>query len=203
MNLADPLRFERTLAAFDAANREDPHVDHDEQGNAVPKELLYALRMSAVMKEYAPDASEALHLAARCQHIRRWTVPRDSYPMDRKGYLQWRTYLKKFHGEQATEIMQAQSYDQETINKVVDLLNKKNLKRDPDMQTLEDVICLVFLRHYLGDFIPQHSEEKVVSIISKTWKKMSDEGHAAALQLDFSEEERAVIEQAVQEGDKN
>lgn len=197
MNPTDPLRFERTLAAFDAANREDPHLEHDEQGNAVPKELLYALRMSAVLTEFAPDASEALQLAARCQHIRRWTVPRDRYPMDRKGYLQWRTYLKKFHGEQATEIMQAQGYDSETIGKVVDLLNKKNLKRDAEMQTLEDVICLVFLRFYLTDFRQKHPEEKIVSIIAKTWKKMSEAGHAAALRLEFSPEEQSVIAQAL------
>ena len=200
MNLADPVRFERTLAAFDAANREDPHTDRDEEGNAVPKELLYALRMTAVLNEYAPEASEALQLAARCQHIRRWTVPRDSYPMDRKGYLQWRTGLKKFHGEQATEIMQAQGYDTGTIKQVVDLLNKRNLKRDPEMQTLEDVICLVFLRYYLAEFIPQHPEEKVVSIIAKTWNKMSEHGHQAALQLDFSPEEKQVVEQALQPG---
>ena len=200
MNLTDPVRFERTLAAFDAVNREDPHTDHDEEGNAVPKELLYALRMSAVLATYAPEASEALHLAARCQHIRRWTVPRDSYPMDRKGYLQWRTGLKKFHGEQATQIMQAQGYDTGTIKQVVDLLNKKNLKRDPDMQTLEDVICLVFLEYYLAEFIPQHPEEKVVSIIAKTWNKMSEAGHKAALQLDFSPEEKHVIEQALPPG---
>ena len=197
MNPADPLRFERTLAAFDAANRADPHVDHDEQGNAVPKELLYALRMSAVLTEFAPDASEALQLAARCQHIRRWTVPRDSYPMDRRGYLRWRTDLKRFHGEQATEIMQAQGYDAATIERVVDLLNKKNLKRDPEMQTLEDVICLVFLRHYFADFMTQHPEEKIVSIVAKTWKKMSEAGHAAAGQIAFSPEEKAIISQAL------
>lgn len=197
MTPTDPLRFERTLAAFDAANREDPHTEHDEPGNAVPKELLYALRMSAVLTEFAPDASEALQLAARCQHIRRWTVPREDYPMDRKGYLQWRTYLKKFHGEQATEIMQAQGYDSVTTKKVVALLNKKNLKRDAEMQTLEDVICLVFLRFYLADFMKKHPEEKIVSIIAKTWKKMSEAGHAAALKLEFSPEEQAVIAQAL------
>ena len=117
--------------------------------------------------------------------------------MDRKGYLQWRTYLKKFHGEQATEIMQAQGYDPATIGKVVDLLNKKNLKRDAEMQTLEDVICLVFLRFYFADFRQKHSEEKIVSIVAKTWKKMSDAGHAAALQLEISPEERSVIAQAL------
>ncbi len=197
MNPTDSLRFERTLAAFDDANREDPHTEHDEEGNVVPKELLYALRMSAVLAEFVPDASEALQLATRCQHIRRWTVPRDDYPMDRKGYLQWRTYLKKFHGEQATEIMQAQGYDPKTIGKVVDLLNKKNLKRNTEMQTLEDVICLVFLRFYLADFMQKHPEEKIVSIVAKTWKKMSEAGHTAALQLKFSPEEQSVIAQAL------
>lgn len=197
MRPADPLRFERTLAAFDAANREDPNTERDEQGNAVPKELLYALRMSAVLTEFAPEVSEALQLAARCQHIRRWTIPREDYPMDRKGYLQWRTYLKKLHGEQAAEIMQAQGYDAEMIHKVVDLLNKKNLKRDAEMQTLEDVICLVFLRFYFDDFRQKHPEEKIVSIVAKTWRKMSEAGQTAAMQLDFSPEEQSVIDRAL------
>ena len=99
------------MTAFDAANREDPRLDYDEEGNPVPKELLYARRMSSVLAKFAPNASEALQLAARCQHIRRWTVPRDSYPMDRKGYLRWRTHLKKFHGEQGAAIMQAGGYE--------------------------------------------------------------------------------------------
>ena len=193
MNVADPRRFERTLAAFDAANRQDPRLDHDEEGNPVPKELLYAQRMSAVLAEFAPSASETLRLAARCQHIRRWTVPRDSYPMDRKGYLRWRTCLKKFHGEQAAAIMQTEGYDSDTINQVVDLLNKKNLKRDPEMQTLEDVICLVFLQFYFADFLEQHSEEKVLSVVAKTWKKMSEAGHAVALSVAFLPDEMELI----------
>ncbi len=199
MNVTDPRRFERTLTAFDAANQEDPRLENNDDGQAVPKELLYAQRMSAVLDAFAPNASEGLRLATRCQHIRRWLVPRDSYPMDRKGYLRWRTYLKKFHGEQATAIMQAEGYDSETIDQMVDLLNKKNLKRDPEMQTLEDVICLVFLRYYFADFVSQHAEEKAVSIISKTWKKMSEAGHIAALRLEFSEDEKRVIEKAVQQ----
>lgn len=195
MSPADPLRFERTLAAFDAANREDPRLEYDEAGGLVPKELLYAQRMSATLNKFAPGASEALQLAARCQHVRRWTVPRDSYPMDRKGYLRWRTHLKKFHGEQAAEIMQAEGYDSEMIVRVVNLLNKKNLKRDPEMQTLEDVICLVFLQHYFADFQKQHSREKVGSIVAKTWKKMSEAGQTAAALAAFSGREAELIHQ--------
>ncbi|MGB3779972.1 MAG: DUF4202 domain-containing protein [Tunicatimonas sp.] len=201
MDVTNPLRFERTLAAFDAANQEDPRSEVDEDGQEAPKELLYAQRMSAVLDEFAPDASEALRLAARCQHIRRWTVPRDSYPMDRKGYLRWRTLLKKFHGEQAAMIMKAEGYDAETIDQVVDLLNKKNLKRDPEMQTLEDVICLVFLQFYFGDFLAQHSEEKVGAILAKTWKKMSDAGHTAAMLPAFSGREKELINQILTDPD--
>ncbi len=201
MNVTNPLRFERTLAAFDAANRQDPHSEVDEDGNEVPKELLYARRMSSVLAKFAPNASEALQLAARCQHIRRWTVPRDSYPMDRKGYLRWRTHLKKFHGEQAAAIMQTEGYDPETINQVVDLLNKKNLKRDPEMQTLEDVICLVFLQHYFADFQKQHPIEKVGAIVAKTWKKMSDAGHTAAVLSTFSGKEAGLVQQILSDPD--
>ena len=201
MNTANPLRFERTMTAFDAANRQDPHLDYDEEGDPVPKELLYARRMSSVLAKFAPNASEALQLAARCQHIRRWTVPRDSYPMDRKGYLRWRTHLKKFHGEQATEIMQAEGYDAGTINQVVDLLNKKNLKRDPEMQTLEDVICLVFLQYYFADFQKQHPIEKVGPIVAKTWKKMSEAGQTAAVSMAFSGKEKELINQILTDPD--
>ena len=189
------------MTAFDVANREDPRLEYDEESNPVPKELLYAWRMSSALAKFAPNASEALQLAARCQHIRRWTVPRDSYPMDRKGYLRWRTHLKKFHGEQATAIMQAEGYDPETITQVVDLLNKKNLKRDPEMQTLEDVICLVFLQHYFADFQKQHSIEKAGPVIVKTWKKMSDAGQTAAVLAAFSGREAELIHQILNDPD--
>ncbi len=199
MNIIDRTRFNRTLAAFDAANALDPHKEVDEEGKAVPKEMLYGQRMSDVMEDFAPDASECLQLAARCQHIQRWTIPRDSYPMDRKGYLKWRTDLKMFHAEKAASIMKAEGYDKEVIDKVKFLLNKKKLKSDPETQMLEDVICLVFLKYYFSDFVKQHSEEKLVDIVAKTWNKMSDKGHAAALRIPFPTEEKRVIEKALAE----
>lgn len=197
MNIIDQTRFNRTLAAFDAANAEDPHTETNAEGQKVPKEMLYGQRMSDVMEDFAPDASECLQLAARCQHIQRWTIPRDSYPMDRKGYLKWRTQLKMFHGEKAGSIMKAEGYDAEVIERVKFLLSKKKLKSDPDTQTLEDVICLVFLKYYFSDFAKQHSEEKLVDIVAKTWNKMSEKGHAAALKLPFSEEEKNIIQKAL------
>ncbi len=201
MNVTNPRRFKRTLAAFDAANRQDPRLDYDEEGNPVPKELLYAWRMSSVLAKFAPDASEGLQLAARCQHIRRWTVPRDSYPMDRKGYLQWRTHLKKFHSEQAAAIMQTEGYGSKTISQVVDLLIKRNLNRDSEMQTLEDVICLVFLQYYFADFQEQHSIEKVGPIVMKTWNKMSDAAQTAAVMAAFAGREAELIHRILTDPD--
>ncbi|WKN33907.1 DUF4202 domain-containing protein [Porifericola rhodea] len=194
--MADKSRFEQTIAAFDKANAEDPHQE-EVDGRKVPKELLYGQRMSNTLAVFYPEASEELQLAARCQHIRRWEIPRSDYPMDRKGYLKWRTQLKMFHAEKAGEIMAAHGYEQKSIDRVAFLLKKQKLKSDPETQTLEDVVCLVFLQYYFGDFAKQHPEEKIVDIVAKTWKKMSEEGHASAMKLALSSDELAMIEKAL------
>ncbi len=190
-------RFSETIKAFDAANAQDPHLEKD-GGKEVPKELLYAQRMTEMLNDFAPEASEALQLAARCQHIRRWEIPRETYPMDRKGYLLWRTELKKMHGEIAADIMQKHGYDEDTIQRVVELLQKRRLKTDPEVQTLEDVICLVFLKYYFAEFSAKHPDDKIVDIVQKTWKKMSEKAHKAALQLSFSEREGKLIKEALE-----
>jgi len=190
-------RFSETIKAFDAANAQDPHLEKDGD-KEVPKELLYAQRMTEMLNDFAPEASEALQLAARCQHIRRWEIPRETYPMDRKGYLLWRTELKKMHGEIAADIMQKHGYDEDTIQRVVELLQKRRLKTDPEVQTLEDVICLVFLKYYFAEFSAKHPDDKIVDIVQKTWKKMSEKAHKAALQLSFSERESKLIKEALE-----
>lgn len=171
--IADPKRFDAAIAAFDAANAEDPNRDEGR-----PKELLYAQRMSAMLDRFAPDASEAVRLAVRAQHIQRWKTPRASYPMDRQGYLQWRTGLYKFHAETAGRIMRETGYDAETIERVQAAVGKKGLKVNAETQLLEDVTDLVFLEHYLAGFAAQHpdyDEAKWIEIIRKTWQKMSAE----------------------------
>jgi hypothetical protein len=171
--IADRKRFDATLAAFDAANAEDPNRDEGR-----PKELLYAQRMSAMLARFAPEASEVVRLAVRAQHIQRWKTPRASYPMDRQGYLQWRTGLYKFHAETAGRIMRETGYDEATIERVQAAVGKKALKVNPDTQLLEDVTDLVFLEHYLAGFAAQHpdyDEAKWIEIIRKTWQKMSKE----------------------------
>ena len=188
MKMSD--KFHRAIKRFDAANAEDP----DEE------ELIYAQRMSEWLEKLAPDASESLKLAARSQHIRRWEIPRDLYPMNRAGYHRWRNELAAFHAKVAGEILREVGYDEPTVGRVQSLLKKERLKEDPEAQLLEDVICLVFLQHYFPDFAKKHEEEKVVGILRKTWRKMSERGHEAALKLPLAANERNLIEKALQPG---
>ncbi|WP_282081129.1 DUF4202 domain-containing protein [Aquimarina algiphila] len=183
-------------ALFDQANAKDPN-QHNINGKLVPKELIYGQRMSQTIEKFEPNASEALKLAARSQHICRWEIPRKDYPMDRIGYLKWREDLKKFHAAKASEILEKVGYDSEIIDRVSFLLQKKKLKKDEDTQTLEDVICLVFLNFYYEDFLNKHTPEKVIDILQKTWRKMSEKGHKAALQLSYSEKALDLVKKAL------
>ena len=190
-------RFIEALRLFDAANSEDPNLEPGPDGQPVPKELLYAQRMSACLARVAPDAPKAVQLAARAQHIRRWRIPRADFPMTRPGYHQWRNTLKKYHAELAGQLMAQAGYEPETIARVQQLIQKQNLQSDPDMQLLEDVICLVFLEYYFLPFAAQHPEEKVLEIVQKTWPKMTERGHDLALQLPFTPEALALVIKAL------
>lgn len=192
----DEARFNEVISRFDAANREDPNLETFD-GVEHPKELLYARRMSVWLEKLEPAASEVLRLAARCQHIKRWSIPRGDYPMDKRGYMLWRTTLAKFHAETAGNIMRDVGYDDEMINRVGSLLRKEKLKADPEVQLLEDVICMVFLESYFADFATQHNEKKLIDIVHKTWKKMSPRGHEAALNLELSDELGAIVAKAL------
>lgn len=190
-------QLEKTLSAFDVANAQDPNTEIV-NGQAVAKELIYSQRMTEHLNKFLPSASPELQLAARCQHICRWKIPRSDFPMDRQGYKKWRLDLAVFHGDTAGEIMHANGYDESTIQRVKDLLLKRSLKRDDEVQALEDVICLVFLEFYLEDFASKHDEAKLIDIIQKTWNKMSTVGHAAALKLPLSETMLALVTKALQ-----
>jgi hypothetical protein len=196
--LPDPARFEAALRAIDAANAEDPVLEREGE-EAVPRALLYSRRMTEALERFAPDAPEVVQLAVRAQHLRRFALPRSDYPMDRAGYKQWRTDCARMHAEQAGRILRAVGYDEATVERVAALLQKKKLKVDPDVQLLEDVVCLVFLEHYLGPFVDEHADEreKVVGILRKTWVKMSERGHVAALALELRPRERALVEAAL------
>lgn len=189
--------IEAAFNAFDTANANDMNTEIID-GTETPKELIYGKRMSEMLLDFEPEASVALQLAARCQHICRWEIPRKNYEMNRKGYLTWRSDLKKFHAQKATEILTQLNFDTKIIERVAFLLQKKQLKRDQETQVLEDVVCLVFLNYYYEPFRVKHTNEKVIDIVQKTWKKMSEKGHEAALKLSYSNEGLALIQQALQ-----
>ena len=189
-------RFRRAVERFDAANGEDPNRELAD-GAEQPKELVYARRMTARLDRFRPDAPEAVRLAARSQHIRRWTIPRADYPAGREGYRRWRTDLGRFHADTAAAILRDVGYGDDVVARVGSLLRKERLKADPDVQLLEDVICLVFVEHYLAGFAPKHDEETLAGVLRKTWRKMSEDGRRAALALDLPENVRSVVERAV------
>ena len=179
---ADTPRLAQAVAAIDAANALDPHTI-DVEGNREPAELVYGRRMSATLGRISPQASEHLRIAVRGQHIERWTSPRKSYVEGRVGYLKWRKDLQDFHARRLGEIMVAAGYREDDIGRVGVLVRKERLKSDAEAQTLEDVACLVFLAHYLDDFMTKTDPDKLAGILAKTWNKMSPSGRDAALKL--------------------
>ncbi len=191
-------KFPAAIASIDEANAADPNrelLDGVEQ----PKELVYGRRMSAWLDRLYPGASEALRLAVRAQHLRRWAIPRDEFPMTRAGYHAWRTRLYRFHAEEAGALLERAGYDAATIARVQELLQKKNLRDDPETQALEDTACLVFIEFHLADFARRDGmdEKKLIGVLRKTWKKMSDRAHAAALALPMPDDLRALVGKAL------
>lgn len=187
------------FAAIDAANSLDPkRVDVD--GVPRPANLIYGLHMSEELARFAPDASEALRIAARGQHIERWIIPRDSYPMDRPGYHRWRIALRDHHAARLTEILKELSFDDDMIARVVSIVRKERLKDDPEVQTLEDVICIVFLKYELAVFATKYAEDdpKLAEILAKTWRKMSERGHQAALAIPPAPSVVALLHQGIE-----
>jgi len=194
MNESNQIR--KAIEAFDKANSQDPNIELV-NGIEMPKELIYGQRMTFVLQKFNPNASIPLKLAARCQHICRWESPRNNYEMNRIGYLTWRAELKKFHAKKASDILRHLDFDNIVIERVSFLLQKKQLKRDEETQTLEDVICLVFLEYYFEAFRLKHTDEKVIDIVQKTWGKMSEKGHDSALKITYSTESFALIQKAL------
>jgi len=194
--VSDPHRFELAIRRFDQENAQDPNVE-SVNGVARPRELLYAERLSDWISKLAPAASEVLRLAARCQHISRWKIPRDSYEMTRAGYLRWRTELKAFHAKRAGEILREVGYDEPIVQRVQELNLKRNFPKDPESRILEDALCLVFLQYQFGDLAARTTEDKMINALQKSWKKMTPRGQSEALQLQFTPQEKALLDRAL------
>ncbi|HEX4335367.1 MAG TPA: DUF4202 domain-containing protein [Polyangiaceae bacterium] len=189
-------RFDQAVAEFDRANSGDP-VSLNVDGVARPRELVQAERLSAWVARLRPDAPEALRLAARCQHIQRWEIPRSTYPDGRIGYLEWRKALSRFHADRSSEILRHAGYDDETIERVRTINQKRGIKQDADVQTIEDALCLAFLENELDDFADKHPREKVIDILQKSWRKMSSDGQRHALGLALAPRVAEIVKEAL------
>lgn len=188
--------LERAFALFDAYNRNSPeHLVHE--GTDYPAEYFYAIKLHEWVTKLAPEASKSLLLASRAQHIGRWEIARNTYEEGRVGYLKWRTDLSKFHASKAAEIMESVGYDAETIERVQQIIRKQKIKADDEVQTMENALCLVFLEYQYDDLIAKTSEEKMITILQKTWAKMSEPGRNQALSLHYSDEGKRLINMAL------
>ena len=192
----DQPAFQEAIRRFDDANHADPNIITID-GKPVPYELFYAQRLTEWVERLSPRASPALRLAARCQHICRWMIPRSSYPMTRAGYLKWRTDLKQFHAKKSGEIMADTGCSEPLVARVQQLNLKKNLGQDEELQVLEDALCLVTLQYQLTDLVRKTEPEKMISILQKTWKKMSAQARDEALRLSYPEDQKSLLSQAL------
>lgn len=196
-DIANRERFDQALERFDAINREDP-AEVTVDGKTFPAEYLYAQALCYRVIQLDSSASEPLLLASRSQHLRRWESPRSNYPEGRAGYLKWRADLKRFHADETAKVLTEFGYNQAIIDAVRELNLKKDLKGNPDCQTLEDGLCLVFLQFQYDGIIAKYPKEKVLDILRKTSAKMSAAGLEAAKQLEYSARGQELLEEALQ-----
>ena len=191
-------RFQAVIAEVDAANAPDPRQD-SVAGILRPREVVYSERMSLCLSWLYPEASETLRIAARAQHICRWQIPRQKYPLGREGYNAWRAACRDHHAALVSGIMRRHGYTDEEVSQVVKIIRKEQLKRDPESQALENVVAVVFVDHYLEEFVADHKgydDAKLADILKKTLRKMDSTGHAAALGLNLPEPTRRLIDMA-------
>jgi hypothetical protein len=187
-------RLESALARFEGAHREDPR-EIEVAGEAVPWSVHYHRRLAHWVLHFDPAASEALRLAAACQHIRRWQIPRSDYGAGRREYRRWRSDLSQMHADLARGVLEEVGYDAAMVAHVDALIRKLGLGRDPEVQLFEDAICMVFFENEYDDLAKKHDDAKLIDVLARTWAKMSERGRAAALEmaLGLPERERRLV----------
>jgi hypothetical protein len=195
----DTERFARAVGEIDRANADDPNRIIV-RGELRPKELAHAELATEWVRRLDSDPSEALLLAARAHHIRRWLSPRSSQPTGRVGYLRWRRELHRLHADEVGQIMQRTGYDDEMIERVQRIVAKRDLGKDPDAQVLEDALCLVFIETQFDDLRRRLDREKMVDVVRKTLGKMSDEAIQLVSTIEIADEDRALILEAAADG---
>jgi len=190
--------LDSTLAAIDAANADDPNVIVV-RGEARPKELAHASLASEWVDRLAPEASDALRIAARAHHIRRWELPRSDYPEGKAGYHRWRRDLQQRHADCVAGILAEHGWDDPTRDRVQAIVRKQGLGRDPEVQVFEDALCLVFLETQFGELRGRLADDaKLADVTRKTAAKMSPEALARVSELPLSPDDLVLIQRALQ-----
>lgn len=161
--------------------------------------IIYSKQCFEWLVKINPDFSEAQEIAARCQHFRRWDIPREDFPLNKKGYYKWRIKLYSYQAEKTAEVLISVGYSDQFIQEVKSMISKKDLHKNDNSQIIEDVACLVFLEYHIQPFAStkEYSEEKWVKIIKKTWAKMSDKAHKFALEINYSKPILNLIQKAL------
>ncbi len=176
--------YQHARERIDTAHAADPKRTADER----PAELVYADNLERWIAQVAPEASPILRLAARCQHLERWSVPRASFPLDKPGYHAWRKSLYKKQADRARELLLQAGVPASEADEVATWVSKTGLKTNPGTQALEDAACLVFLDTEIPGFAtvhPDYTREKYIDIIRKTWRKMSPRAQELARTIPF------------------
>jgi hypothetical protein len=192
-------RFDDAIRQFDAINALDPSSETVD-GKAIPRELLYAQRLTNWLLRLYPDASESLRLAARCQHLARWEIPRDRYPLTRAGYHEWRNHLKEFHATRAGAVLRDIGYPEAIVARVQALNRKEGFPTDPETRAIEDALCLVFLEHQLDDLARKTTQDKLLRALRQSWRKMTPHAQSAAKQLPLSPIAQSLLARALEPG---
>lgn len=185
--------YPQAVEALQEAHRQDPNLEPD----GTPSELKYSERLAAGLAQIYPDASEALAIAVWCQHLHRWEIARNSYPEGKMGYYQWRNYLGEYQAEKAAAILCEAGYDDAFVAQVTAIVKKLNINNLEDAQKLEDVVCLVFLQHYMSDFMADKQDAQLIHIVQKTWGKMSEHAHQLALKADLPASVARIVKMAL------
>ncbi|GAB2710264.1 DUF4202 domain-containing protein [Halomonas garicola] len=188
--------FITVFDALDDLHRGDPRIV-EVDGEAEPRELVYARRMSAWLEHIDSEPSDILRLAVRAQHLERWQLPRADYTEGRVGYLTWRRDQSRRAGETTARLMREAGYAEADAERAARIIRKQDLKRDAEVQTLEDCACLVFLENYFADFSRTIERDHLIRIVQKTWRKMSPGARELALALPMSETSAAIVQEAL------
>jgi len=183
------------LDAIDGANAGDPNEVGGE-----PLALAQGRLAHTWVTRLDPSASDALLLAARAHHLRRWVVPRSTYPDGRPGYLKWRRDQKSRHGEELRVLLGVANVSAEVAERAAEIVQKLDLGSDAEVQIFEDAVSLTFLEtQFLSTADKLGNDDKMVTVVAKTLRKMSPAGHAAAATLSLDERSSEIVRRATAE----